>query len=907
MADYARHLALPRYTRIVRRAVLERVVEPAYHDMVARTLPALRAARSPVHRLWIRYRFHAEMLWLMIAALPLRLESGQNTVGTSRREVLPRPIDFRAAIRDLSRKPRLTATVALTFALGISASTAVLGAVRAVLFKPLPYPEAERLVHIWATWPGGAGNISHIDYRAILEENSSFDAVTAYEAWGSVTLNEGVNPRPLNPTFTTPVLTRILGFRPLLGRLLNDDDNRSPGGDRNVVLSHALWQTEFGADSAIIGRSVRLNGVPFVVVGVMSEDVADLAMLNGPPSDIWLPVETASAMLAQPALTEPYRIFWGLARLRPGATVEQASEDLAAIARRLEVARPETHRGYTLRSRALSDYVRGEFTAPAKLLFAGACLLLVIGCANAANLLLARAVQRRHELAVRRALGASDQALIRQSLAESLCLVALGGVMGILLAVWGTSALQFWIRSHVSSFVDIRLDVVTIVMAVAATLVTGVALGIVTAAQDGETDLRTVLSSGARGSGRRRTLRRALLAAEVCVCVVLLVGAGLMIRSVTSLTGAGLGYRTDDLVTLRLELSGSRYASDTARILFVNQLLEASRGAPDIASVTVWGPSLLGRATWIMNLLPSERQSSEPTDFRMAFRHSVNPGGLSDLGIPLRAGRDFTDTDNAAAPLVAIISESLAREFWPDGNAVGSSLKRTNPALPPITVIGVAGDAIHRQRYHLGAIAEGFAPQGLGPQRDIYLPYAQRANTSLTLGVRARTTVPAAIEAIRATVHSIDQDLPIADLATLDERLSRQDVAPTSLAALLSAYAALALLLTVVGLYGVLAQSVALQTREIGIRMALGARRSRIAALVLTEGLGLTILGAAVGALLAFVATRFVSSLLYGVAPTDPAAFAVSVGLVFVFAIIVMQAPIRRATRVDPITTLREE
>jgi len=305
--------------------------------------------------------------------------------------------------------------------------------------------------------------------------------------------------------------------------------------------------------------------------------------------------------------------------------------------------------------------------------------------------------------------------------------------------------------------------------------------------------------------------------------------------------------------------------------------------------------------------VPAERTVESPGAYTMAFRHSVNPGGLANLGIPLRAGRDFGPHDVAGTPLVAIVSESFARELWPAGDAVGKQMKRQDPSLPPITIVGIAGDARHRQRYSLGDIAEGFGPGGLGPQRDVYLPYAQRPNPSLTLAVRARTDTARATQALRRVVASLDKDLPLTDVRTLDDRLAAQDVAPTALTGLLGAYAAVALLLTSLGLYGVLAHSVVQRTREIGIRMALGAQRGAILRLVFREGLGMTLAGASAGLLGALAGTRLMRSLLFGVTPSDPWTMAAVIAILVGVAVLAMLSPVRRATRVDPVVALRTE
>ena len=906
MADYARHFRLPRYTALLGRRRRERYLEPAYYDLLDERLPELESARCVWARLRVRARFQWEVLLLALSCLSLSVPDERTPPRWA--ALFPREHDLRAGARALRRHPLLTLTVAATLALGIGASTAVLSGVRAVHSRPLPYPHPERLVHIWATWKGGAGNFCYPDYKAMREETRAFDAIAAYESWGNVALTDGDVPIALTPNFATPSYLEMLGARATAGRLFLASDDVTSGAHAVVLLGERFWRRQFGGDRSVVDRVVHLNGLSFTVVGVVADGFTDLAALEGPMPDVWLPTTMAESVLGQPPLTDTYRIYWGLARLREGASLAEAQADLTRVAQRMAAARPASHRGYELKVQPLTARLRGALAQPTMLLGAGALLILIMGCANAANLLLARTADRRRELAVRRALGASETMLLRQLLVEALCLAGLGGILGVACAIAATSALRTWLIENVSPFVDLRVDGPTLAGAAALCFGTAVAFGLAPALAARGRSLGAGAAAGARGSEDGRTRgRRALVAAQVGLSVVLLVCAGLMVRSLHALTTVGLGFRTQDLVTLRLDLGARRYAAPDARTRFTAALLEKAQAEPDIETTTLWGPSLLGHATWVLTVVPAERTVESPGAYTMAFRHSVNPGGLANLGIPLRAGRDFGPQDVAGTPLVAIVSESFARELWPAGDAVGKQMKRQDPSLPPITIVGIAGDARHRQRYSLGDIAEGFGPGGLGPQRDVYLPYAQRPNPSLTLAVRARTDTARATQALRRVVASLDKDLPLTDVRTLDDRLAAQDVAPTALTGLLGAYAAVALLLTSLGLYGVLAHSVVQRTREIGIRMALGAQRGAILRLVFREGLGMTLAGAAAGLLGALAGTRLMRSLLFGVTPSDPWTMATVIAILVGVAVLAMLSPVRRATRVDPVVALRTE
>jgi predicted permease len=906
VADYARRLKLPAYTALLGRARRERYLEPAYNDLLEALLRELDGAPRAWTRACVRLRFQWQVLQLAVSCLPL--SSPGETAPRPWPALTPTAHDLRAGVRALRRHPLLTLTVAAVLALGIGASTAVLSGVRAVLSRPLPYPHPERLVHIWATWKGGSGNFSFPDYEAMRAETRAFDAIAAYESWGNVALTDGDVPTALTPNFVTPSYLEMLGARPIAGRLFVASEDVTSGAHPVVLLGERFWRRQFGGEPAVVDRAVHLNGLAFTVVGVVADGFKDLAALEGPMPDVWLPTTMAESVLGQPPLTDAYRIYWGLARLRPGASLADARRDLAGVAQRMAAARPATHRGYQLEAQPLTDRLRGPLAQPTMLLAGGALLILVMGCANAANLLLARTADRRREIAIRRALGASETMLLRQLLVEALCLAGLGGILGVACAAAATRALRAWLFENVSPFVDLRLDGPTLAGAAALCLGTAALFGLAPALAARGRGVSAGAAAGARGSEDGRTLgRRLLVAAQVGLSVVLLAGAGLMARSLHALTTIGLGFPTHDLVTLRLDLGARRYSAPEARTRFTATLLEKARSEPDIATTTLWGPSLLGNATWVLTVVPAERTVEAAGAYAMAFRHSVNPGGLANLGIPLRAGRDFGPQDAAGTPLVAIVSDSFARELWPQGDAVGRQMKRQDPRLPPITVVGIASDARHRQRYSLGDIAEGFGPGGLGPQRDVYLPYAQRPNTSLTLAVRARTDTARATDGLRRVVASLDKDLPLTDVRTLDDRLAAQDVAPAALTGLLGAYAAVAVLLTALGLYGVLAHSVAQRTREIGIRMALGAQRSAILRLVFREGLGLTLLGASGGLLGALAGTRLMRALLFGVAPGDPWTLAAVIAILVGVAVLAMLWPVRRATRVDPVVALRTE
>ncbi len=817
-------------------------------------------------------------------------------------------MDGATALRGLARHRAFAATALLTLALGIGANTAIISAASGVLWRPLPYPQADRLVHIWAYWPGGSGNLSFPDGVAIGERSRTLEATAVYQAYGSVALTGRTPAANLSPSFVTPSYFQILGARPALGRLINAEDD--PDGVRGgvAVLGAAAWNREFGADPGIVGRTVHLNGLPFEIIGVLDDSFADLGAVEGPSPDIFLPTVVTDRLMSQPPRTETLRLYWGLGRLKPGASVENAREDLAAIAASMEKERPATHRGYGLHIASLSDHIRGGFRMPAILLIIGAFLVLLIGCANVVNLLLVRLGERRREMSLRAALGASSSRLFRQAFVEALVLAGLGGVLGTVVGLFTSRFVSDWVAANVSPFVDVTFDPRALAAALVLTALCCLGIAIVPALGSLSLELRASLSSGTRSEveGGGGFARRAFMAGGVALALVLLTGAGLMLRSFSNLTDTPMGLRSERLLTFRMDISGPRYLEAGPRIRLVDEFVERVKALPGVESATAWGPSMLGRATWVVNVAPAELPNDRPDAFTMLFRHSVSPAGLDGLGIERVSGRDFTVSDSASAPLVAIVSESVARQLWPDQDPVGRQLVRSAPGLPPIQVIGVARDVRHRQRFAFDDARIGIIG-GLGPQRDIYFPYAQRANNGVTFAVRVAGDDPGILAALQRTASSLDPDLPVADARFLEDRLHEQEKLPRALAGLMVLSAVIAALLAAVGIYGVISQAVGRRTREIGLRVALGAARRDILALVARQGLAPAVGGALVGLVASAGLGRWASAILFDVRPHDPLTLAGVLVVIVALGALAAAIPARRALRVDPSVALRSE
>ncbi|HEV7674788.1 MAG TPA: ABC transporter permease [Candidatus Angelobacter sp.] len=816
--------------------------------------------------------------------------------------------DLRFGLRTLRKNPAFSILGVATLAIGIGANAALFSVVQAVLFKPLPYPSAGRLMHIFAYWPGGFGNITYPDYVAALERSHSFADVAACESWGSIALTGPERAIQLRTAFVTPNYLELLGAPRVRGRIFRADENTVDGGHAVAVLSFAVWQQQYGSDPGIIGRVIQLNHAPYVVIGVLGQDFHDLVEVEDPRPEIWLPTTMARSLLGQAPLSDQaFSIYWGLGLLKPGVSEQQARHDLAAVASQMEREQPKTHRGRGMDLQPVSAYANGMFRRPAVLLMIGAGLILLIGCMNIANSMLVRIALRRREMAMRRALGASSKQLARQLFLECGLLAFAGGVAGLLLALWLTGLLGQWVHNKVSSVLQLRPDGWVAVVAIILSLDTTLVLGLVSVLDARRVKLwETLGQSGRQGmSLGRSSVRKTLVVAEIGFSVMLVIGAGLMLRSFGELVTSGLAFRTDHLLTFRVSLSGVKYNDKLKRTQFAEAFTQKEKAVPGIESVSLLGPSMLGHATWVMSIFPQERHARGPEDFVQTFRHSISPGTLGNLGITLLHGREFTRFDTAQSPDVAIISESVAREFWPQEDAVGKQLNGIDPTRPPITVVGVAADARHRQRYDLADIAADWPLGGLGPQRDLYQPYAQRPNSDITVALRINGATSGLAESVIASVAALDRDLAVDDVRLLDDRIREQNQAPAVLSLLMAGYALLALVLAALGVYSVMLQSVTHRSQEIGIRMALGAQRSDVLSMLLKEGMSLSALGILSGLSGALVFSGVMSHLLYGISTRDPLTFLTVVPILILVALAACLLPALRALRVDPLATLR--
>ena len=803
--------------------------------------------------------------------------------------------DVRHAVRGIARSPGFTALALATLAIGIGANAAIFSVVDAVLLQPLPYASADRLAQVGDLTPDGrANNVGYETFEDLRDRNTSFESMAAVRLW-QPTLAIGGSAERIPAMRVSWSYFSMLGVPPALGRDFRREDDL-PDGRFVLLISDALWRRRFGADPGVIGKTVRMNDQDFRIVGVQRRDYQPLVSAHFyQAAEMWAPIGYRRGL---PNACRSCQHLKALGRLAPGVSFERARQDLERIRRELAAAYPRDYSqdsmGVVPLSRELSTGVR----APVLVLFAAVGFVLLIACANVANLLLTRSLARSHELAVRGALGASRARLVGQLLTESLVLCAAGGALGVALAVLLHDALLrlapvSLLRAERSS-IDVRVLGFVVLVSFLATLLAGW----IPALRASASALSRALVSQTRGSagaGSSRA-RRALAAAELTLAVVLVAGAVLMLRSMARLLDAPLGFDPDGVLTLALSLDGAAYATEAPIVAFQANLLERVRAIPGVEAAALTGEVPLGGNGDAAGFHIAGRAAQNPSDDPSAERYAVTPDYLRVMGIPLVRGRGFTDRDRAGSEPVLIVSQTAAREFWGKQDPIGERVRIGDADSGPWrTVVGVAGDVRH---------ADIAAP----PTPQMYLPQSQRADGFVVLVVKARRdAVSGLVDPIRAAVRGLDPGVPIYDVATARELVERSASSRRFVVRLLSGFAVSALLLAAIGLYGVVSYAVAQRTREIGIRVALGATPREIRRLILSSGRGVVGFGISAGVLAAVALMRLLRSLLYEVSPADPVALGAAVALLAAVAFAAHWVPARRAARVAPVEALKSE
>jgi putative ABC transport system permease protein len=804
--------------------------------------------------------------------------------------------DVRYGLRMLFKSPGFTLIAVLALALGIGANSAIFSVVNAMLLRPLPFPEPERLAVIWETNPNLGANLrlrneaSPANFKDWIAESTSFENIAAFR-WADYNLTGGDLPEQLLGHPVTVNMFDTLKTRPLVGRTFLPDEGKA-GASRVVVLSYKLWQRRFGGDAALVNQNITLNGESYTVVGVMPPEFA----FPVAASELWVPLRFEGELME----SRRAHFLYTRARLKPGVTLAQAQTEMDTIAARLRQQYPESNTDRGVRLVSLHEESVHQLK-PALLALLGAVgFVLLIACANVANLMLARATARHKEIAIRTALGASRWRVVRQLLTESVLLSLLGGALGILLALWGVDLLLASVPKEFSLFFHgwdkIGLDKWVVAFTVGISLTTGILFGLAPALQASKLDLNESLKEGGRtsgGGGSRRGLRGVLVVAEVALALVLLVGTGLMIKSFIRLLDVRPGFDPQNLLTMQLALPAARYAEDEQVLAFYGQLEERLKAQPGVEGVGFINYLPMagsgGTATFVFEGRPAPPAGQYPeANFRIA-----SPDYFATMKIPLARGRNFNARDRADAPRVAVINETLARLYFPNEDPVGKRLLRPD-GTNPTEIIGVVGDVKH---FGLEDEAEGY----------LYVPHAQNANGTLALVLRTKGDPQQLTALVRREVTALDKDQPVVDIKNMEQRVA-ETMSPRRLTVfLLGIFAAVAMLLAALGIYGVIAYSVTQRTHEFGIRMALGAQRGHIIRLVIGQGMWLVLVGLGVGLAGAFVVTRLMTSLLFQVKPTDPLTFAAVAALLSGVALLACYIPARRATKVDPMVALRYE
>ena len=813
--------------------------------------------------------------------------------------------DLRYGARMLMKSPNFTLIAVLTLGLGIGANTAIFSVVNGVLLRPLAYHEPEQIVTLLNYGRGPVSPANFLDFRS---GSQSFTQMAAAEAWGA-TLAGADRAESIGGLRMGEGLFDLLGEQPLLGRTLQSEDYQS-GKDHVLVLSHKLWQRAFGGDPNIIGRHITLSGESYAVVGVMPPQ------FQFPPfwstrAEMWAPLDLRPRATARGG--NSLRVF---ARLKPGVALPQAQAEIDAMNKRLAMAYPEANAGLNIRVDPLNEKVVGN-VRPALLVLSGAVgFVLLIACANVACLLLARAATRQKEAAVRVALGASRWRIIRQLLTENLLLGLGGAAVGILFAVWGVDWLTTLLAGNSSSFTvrlprlgEIKIDGAALGFTLAVSLLTSLLFGLVPALAASKPDLHQTLKESGRGAaGGRRRLRETLVVAELALALVTLIGAGLLMNSFLKLQGVDPGFNPRNALAMTVSLAGASQYVGPAREAFYRQVTDRLAALPGVESASAINHLPLAGDLWTRALTIEGRPLPPPGEgIEVAFRVS-RPDYFRTMGIPLRAGRDFTERDAPDAPGAIIINETLARRYWPTEDPIGKRVTlddpRDNSRAPQWrTVVGVAKDV--KQDSWLNA-----------PSNEIYLPFQQSrdfyAGTSrqfapMTIVVRTTVEPQSLAAAAQETVRSLDRNLPVSNVVTMEQVITDTLWQQRFNLQLIGIFAVLALTLAAVGLYGVMSHAVAQRAREVGLRMALGAQRRDVLKLVVGQGMKLALFGVALGLLASVALTRLMEKLLFEVSATDFSTYAVIAGLLTLIALVACWIPARRATKVDPMVALRCE
>ncbi|HEV2915208.1 MAG TPA: ABC transporter permease [Pyrinomonadaceae bacterium] len=794
--------------------------------------------------------------------------------------------DLRYGIRMLLKNPGFAFVAVIALALGIGANAAIFSVVNAVLLRSLPYDDPERLIVVKENKPPQFPEFSvspgnFLDWQ---KQNTVFEKLAAIRGYSYNLVDKG-EPERLRGARISAGLFEMLGVKPARGRSFLAEEDQ-PGHETVAILSHALWQRRFGADEKIIGQAITMNATSYTVIGIMPPTF----QFPDRETELWTPV----AFDAQQAQQHGAHYISVVGRLKRGVSLQQASTEMSAIAGRLAQSYPDSNAGWGVTLFPMQEYEAREIKPALLVLLGAVALVLLIACANVANLLLARATARQREIAIRTALGASRWRVIRQLLTESILLAIVGGGVGLLLAVWGVDLLLALAPPDLPRGQGSALDARVLGFTILITLLTGVVFGLAPALQSSRPNLNETLKEGGRGTtGGHHRVRSSLVITEVALALVLLIGAGLLIRSFYRLQQVNPGFNPKNALTVSVSLPAKKYAEDDQQAAFFSQLIERVSALPGVVAVGAT-QSLPIQGDYVLGFNIQGRPPDAPGEEPSTNYYAVNSEYFKAMGIPLLRGRLFTEQDKKDAPRVAVINETMAKKFFPGEDPIGKGINVTNGPERFREIVGIVGDV---KQYGLDQPTTA----------QTYEPYLQAPFSAMTLIVRTEGNPTALNAGVRGQVLSIDKDQPVSRIRTLEEVISESVAKQRFSMLLLGVFAVVALVLAAVGLYGVMSYAVTQRTHEIGIRMALGAQQKDVLRLVVGHGMILAMVGVGIGLLASFALTRVMTTLLFGVGATDPLTFLVIPALLTIVALGASFFPARRAMKVDPMIALRYE
>jgi putative ABC transport system permease protein len=798
--------------------------------------------------------------------------------------------DVRFGARMLAKAPGFAAVAILTLALGIGANTAIFSVINAILLRPLPYPAADRLVFL-TEWSEQVPQMSFsvANFKDVRDQSGAFESIGAYNNTNFILTGAGSEAERVSARQVSSGVFPTLGKQPLIGRLFRPEDDK-PGAEPVVLLSEGFWERRFGRDPQVVGRSLTLSGVKFTVLGVMPRTLHS----SWKPTEVFTPLLRLEDTLGGETNRDNHPGIYVIGRLKPGVSVERARSEVVALAGRLAERYPQTNARQSMTLEPLHEALVGDLRPALMLLLGAVALVLLIACANVANLLLARAAQREKEVAVRLAIGARRGRLLRQLLTESLLLSLAGGLVGALLAFGGVRALVASLPAGVPRAEEIAVDASVLAFTAGLAVLTGFVFGIAPAWRVSHAAGYQPLKDGGRGTAgpAHHRVRNTLVVGEVSLALILLIGAGLLLRSFYRVIAADPGFRPEGVITATLPLPDARFPEDTDRARFVGRVLEEARALPgvDVAAGTM---PLLGN--WQSSFSVEGRPEPPPGQRPSADIARVAGDYFRAMGVRVLAGRAFEEFDKADAPRVCIVDETFASAQWPGESPLGKRVKfggHDDNEEPWMEVVGVVA---HVKNYGVDEDS----------RVELYLPFLQDPVGSFTLVVRSQGDPSGLAPTLRGAVRAVDPEVPLYAVRTLEDIVSENTAQRRLAVVLLGVFAAIALTLAAVGIYGVMSYAVAQRTQEIGIRMALGAHSRDVLSMVLRHGLGLALAGVALGLLAAFVLARLIASLLFQVSAADPPTFSLVPLLLIGVAALACYLPARRATRVEPLVALR--